>query len=194
MKKVAVIDIEGTLTDFEFWREMARITGKREIGELLEKGLSGEVEWLDSLLKRVELIRGIDEGTFLRTREKVNVSPEARELVETLREKGFKVVLISGSFEEVLEPFKRLGDEIIANRAIFEDGKFQGIRLRFRDKGEFLERLRDCFILAMGDGYADAKMFERADVGIAVGRSVPGADLLVKDLKELVDFIKNLKP
>ncbi|WP_199920065.1 hypothetical protein [Thermococcus piezophilus] len=48
MKKVAVIDIEGTLTDFEFWREMARITEKREIKELLEKGLSGEVEWLDS--------------------------------------------------------------------------------------------------------------------------------------------------
>ncbi|WP_048164783.1 HAD family hydrolase [Palaeococcus pacificus] len=86
-RKIAVIDIEGTLTPFEFWREISRLVGNPKIEELLEKGILGEVEWIDSLLKRVELIKGVDAETFLKPKAKVN--PKAEELIRILKEKGF---------------------------------------------------------------------------------------------------------
>lgn len=195
MRKIAFIDIEGTLTPFECWKEIATLVGNEEIEELLKKGIKGEVDWLKSLLRRIELIKGLEENEFLKLREKLTISEEAKEVIKALKEKGFYIVLVSGCFEEVLEEFKHFGDLFITNKAIFENGKFAGISLKFRDKGEIIEGIArdEDFVLAIGDGNNDVPMFKKANLSIAVGRKVQSADYYAKDLKELLEIIKKLK-
>ncbi len=72
MEKIAFIDVEGTLTDFEFWNEIANYVERGyEIRELLYKGLRGEIDWFEGFMKRVELIKGVDKKLILKATQKL---------------------------------------------------------------------------------------------------------------------------
>ncbi|AIF69196.1 hypothetical protein PAP_03895 [Palaeococcus pacificus DY20341] len=85
-----------------------------------------------------------------------------------------------------------MADIFIANKALFKNGKFEGISLCFKDKSEIVDRFSGSFVLAIGDGHNDAGMFDKADLSIAVGREVKNADIYAKNINELVALIKPL--
>jgi len=200
MRRLAFIDVEGTLTEFEFWEEIANyVKNGEEIKSLLYKGLTGEVDWFESFKKRVGLIKGIDKETILRTSQKLVLSPQAKELVELLKSKGFLVVLVSGCFREVLEKTLTYtnADMLVSNRLIFKNGKVYGAYMLFRDKGEIVDRFMTerSFILAVGDGSNDIPMFKKADVSIALGnnkKAVEFADFNARNLDEAIKIVSEV--
>ncbi|MBO8173778.1 MAG: HAD-IB family phosphatase [Thermococcus sp.] len=200
MERIAFIDVEGTLTDFEFWDEIANYVKKGdEIRELLYKGLRGEIDWFEGFMKRVELIKGVDKRIILKASQKLELQPQARELVELLKSEGFYVVLVSGGFEEVVK--KALAytnaNMLIANKLLFKNGKVWGVYLSFRSKYEILDRFlaERSFVLAIGDGSNDIPMFERANVSIAVGsnkKAIEYADFNAKNLDEVIRIVSGV--
>lgn len=200
MERIAFIDIEGTLTEYEFWNEIANYVEKgNEIRELLYKGLIGEIDWFEGFMKRIELIKEVDKKLILKASQKLEFQPQARELVELLKSEGFYVVLVSGSFKEVVKRALTYtnANMLIANKLLFKDGKVCGVYLSFKSKGEILDRFlaERSFVLAIGDGNNDVPMFERANVSIAVGnnkKAIEHADFNAKNLDEIIKLVSEV--
>ncbi|WP_456326792.1 HAD family hydrolase [Palaeococcus sp. (in: euryarchaeotes)] len=200
MLRMAFIDVEGTLTKFEFWEEIANyVEVGEEIRSLLYRGLAGEVDWFESFKKRVELIKGVDKETVLRTSQKLVLPTQARELVKILKNEGFFVVLVSGCFREVLKKSLTYtnADILVSNKLIFKNGKVYGAYMPVRNKGEVIDRFltERSFVLAIGDGGNDIPMFEKADVSIAVGnnrKAIEYADFNAKDLDDAIKIVQKV--
>ena len=59
----------------------------RKLKSFSKKGIKGEVDWLKSLLRGIELIKGLEENEFLKLREKITISEEAKEVKSSQRER-----------------------------------------------------------------------------------------------------------
>ena len=176
MKKLALMDLEGTLTNFEFWEELAKGHERsEELRELLERGLSSS-DWYESFLERVRLILGT-------SREKIEevarmalnkIKPEAVALVGELKKRGFVTMIVSGGFEEFVKPVAdALGvDDYVAQKFIYHGNVVVGVLPVFKEKGEIIDKVRPWFdfIFALGDGFNDLNMLRKADVAAAVGK------------------------
>lgn len=195
MERIAFIDVEGTLTDFEFWDEIANYVERGyKIRKLLYKGLRGEIDWFESFMKRAELIKGIDKKLILKAAQKLEFQPQARELVELLKSEGFYVVLVSGSFKEVIKKALTYtnANMLIANKLLFKNEKVCGVYISFRSKDEIVDRFlaEKSFVLVIGDGSNDVPMFERANVSIAVGNNKKAIEIASVNAKNLDEVIR----
>ncbi|WP_236943458.1 HAD family hydrolase [Ignicoccus islandicus] len=172
----ALLDLEGTLLDYEFWEELSRRHEKGEVlRDLLERGLSGQ-PWFESFIERVKAIIGtpkslIEEVSSLALSK---IKPEARELVTVLKKLGFTTIVVSGGFEEFVSPISNeLGvDDFVSQKFLYHEGKVVGVYTAFKDKGEVVDKIKPWFdvIISIGDGYNDAWMLRKSDLGIVIGK------------------------
>ena len=104
--------------------------------------------------------------------------PGARTLVQTLRSKGCRTVLVTGGFHHFADPVAaQLGfDHVVANRLAVADGKLTGGLVgAITDSSVKRTTLEDersklgagAISLATGDGANDVPMLEAADYGVA---------------------------
>ncbi len=176
MKVAALLDLEGTLLEYEFWEELSKRHHKGEVLRyLLEMGLSGK-PWYECFIERVKAIIGtsrdlIEEVAGLAS---TKIKPEAKSLVKALKEMEFTTVIVSGGFEEFVSPISReLGvDDYISQKLLYHQDKVVGVYAAFKDKGEVVDKMRPWFdvIVSIGDGYNDANMLKKSDLGIVVGK------------------------
>ncbi len=175
MKKLALLDLEGTLLDYEFWETLAkRHPDGERLEELLHKGLTSH-SWYETFIERVKLIVGspkelVDEVA----KEAMNqIRPEASAFVSELKRKGFTTLIVSGGFEDFVSPISNVlgADGYIAQKLVFHDNKVVGVYNVFKDKGEVVDKLKPWFdfIFAIGDGYNDFNMLAKANVAVIIG-------------------------
>ncbi len=200
MRKLALLDLEGTLIDFEFWEELAREHEKgEELRELLERGLSTE-DWYASFLERVKLVIGTPKEKIreIARRAIAKIKPEAVSLITELKKKGFTTMIVSGGFEEFVKPIADAldVDDFVAQKFIYHRDAVVGVLPVFKEKGEIVEKVRPWFdlIFAVGDGFNDLKMLEKADVAAVVGKR---AELIANRVKvrkynDLGELVKDL--
>ncbi len=193
--RIALLDLEGTLADFEFWEELAVETGRYELIELLRRGLE-EGAWLTLFYKRVELVKGTPRDLIVKVGNKINkrIKSEARELINILKEKGFDIMIVSGGFEEfVNRASKELGVEnYICNRFIYDNqDKVTGAIAVIHNKGEVVDLVRKwySFVLAIGDGMNDYEMLIKSDVGISLGFKRPNV-VALDSLSSAIKYIR----
>jgi phosphoserine phosphatase len=146
---------------------------------ITERAMNGELDFEQSLRARVALLAGLNEDALARVRERVTLTPGARTLCRTLTRLGFQIALVSGGFQEVVEPIAReLGiDHVRANVLEIHDGhltghvigpvvdrlgKRQALEEFAADHGIPLSRT-----IAIGDGANDIDMLARAGLGVA---------------------------
>ena len=210
MRIAALLDLEGTLLEYEFWEELSKRHEKgRLLRELLEMGLSGR-PWYDSFIERVKAVIGtpkslIEEVSAIASSK---IKPGARELVSILKEMGFTTIVVSGGFEEFVSPASRaLGvDDFVSQKFLYHGGKVVGVYAAFKDKGEVIEKVRPWFdmVLSIGDGYNDAVMLMKSDLGVVIGKRrelsekvnalhYDSLEDLVRDLREGGELRKRLE-
>lgn len=173
--KLAVFDFDSTLMDGETLEFLARETGiEKEVTEITERAMRGEIDFFESLQKRVSLLKGLKVETVNRICRSLPVMKGAKETITSLKSKGYKVVCFSGGFRNATVPFKeKLGlDCEFSNTLHSKNGILTGLaggEMMFNDsKGQMLERLQALLLikpentLVIGDGANDLSMFKYA--------------------------------
>ena len=177
---LVVMDVDSTLIQDEVVDLLAEHAGVGDqVSKITERAMNGEIDFAQSLRERVGLLAGLPESVIEQVRHQVRLTPGARTLCRTLNRLGYRIVLVSGGFINVIGPIAaELGvSEVRANTLEIADGKITGELL-----GPIVDRvgkrnaLEDVArrhaiprrrIIAIGDGANDIDMLEAAGLGVA---------------------------
>ncbi|MBT9568382.1 MAG: phosphoserine phosphatase SerB [Thiobacillus sp.] len=176
-----VMDMDSTLITIECIDEIADMQGlKPQVSGITEAAMRGEIDFAESLRRRVSLLAGLDESALQRVYdERLQLSPGADEMLATVKAAGIKTLLVSGGFTFFTERLKpRLGlNYTAANTLEVVDGKLTGRVLGdivdAQGKADWLNRIRtelglsQSQVIAMGDGANDLKMMAEAGLSVA---------------------------
>ncbi|HEL1586256.1 TPA: phosphoserine phosphatase SerB [Streptococcus suis] len=179
-KGLLVMDVDSTLILEEGIDLLGEEAGVgEEVAAITERAMRGELDFEEALRERVALLKGLPVTVFDRIMEKIHFTPGAADLVAELKNRGYKVAVVSGGFHETVD---RLAaqlelDYVRANRLEVVDGLLTGQVL-----GEIVtkETKKACLeawavenglelsqTIAMGDGANDLPMIQRAGIGVA---------------------------
>jgi len=178
---LVVMDMDSTLISIECIDEIADMQGlKPEVAAITEEAMRGEIDFAESLRRRVALLKGLDENALQRVYdERLQLNPGAQLMLAELKKHNIKTLLVSGGFLFFTERLKlRLGlDHTHANTLEVANGKLTGRVLGeildAQGKAEWLIKIREQLglkpeqVIAMGDGANDLKMMAVAGVSIA---------------------------
>lgn len=180
VKGLLVMDVDSTLIREEVIDLLGEMAGQGAvIAEITERAMNGELDFKAALAERVKLLAGLPETVFQDVRNRVNLTAGARELIQELHQRGYKIGLVSGGFHEVVDPLaKELGiDYVKANRLEVIDGLLTGktvgdivtkdtkiacLKAWATENGLSLSQT-----IAMGDGANDLPMIQTAGLGVA---------------------------
>ena len=179
-KKLVVMDVDSTLIQQEVIELLAAKVGvEKEVIEITNAAMAGELDFEASLRARVALLAGASEEILAEVRNEIKLTPGARTLVKTLQKLGHEVAVVSGGFTVVIEPIlAELGiTNFRANTLEITGGKLTGqVISPIIDRAAKAQALRDFAdktgvtleqTIAIGDGANDLDMIAAAGLGIA---------------------------
>jgi phosphoserine phosphatase len=179
-KHLVQLDVDSTFIQQEAIELLAAKAGVLdEVARITESAMRGELDFAESLIARVSLLKGLPETVFDQVRKEISLTPGAAELVELLHHKGHCVSLVSGGFVNIMQPIvdELKIDYFIANTLEVIDGHLTGKVL-----GEIVDRAAKAIALkefaaqagvdiantvAIGDGANDLDMMAIAGISIA---------------------------
>jgi phosphoserine phosphatase len=178
---LVAMDMDSTLITIECIDEMADLRGiKPQVAAITASAMRGEIEYHESLRRRLALLEGMDESALQRVYdERLKLSPGAERMLERVRSLGIKTLLVSGGFSFFTERLKqRLSlDYTLSNTLELKNGtltgKVLGNIVDARAKAAKVSELRDALrlkrdqVIAIGDGANDLAMMAEAGVSIA---------------------------
>ncbi len=179
--RLLVMDMDSTLITIETIDELADLVGRKtEVAQITDQAMRGEIEYDESLRRRVAVLKGLAESELERVyRERVRLSPGADLLLAGAKRVGMKILLVSGGFTHVTDRLKaRLGlDYTRSNTLRIAAGKhtreIEGRNVNADGKREALLAGRDELqlgkdqVIGIGDGANDLKFMGESGVSIA---------------------------
>ena len=178
---LVAMDMDSTLITIECIDEIADMQGiKPQVAAITESAMRGEIDFPESLRRRVALLEGLPESALQRVYdERLKLSSGAEAMLSRLKGLGIRTLLVSGGFTFFTERLKkRLGlDYTLSNTLEISGGKLTGKVVgdivdaqakaaKLREACDELELRRDQAI-ALGDGANDLAMMAEAGVSIA---------------------------
>ena len=175
------MDMDSTLITIECVDELADLWGiKTEVSQITTSSVRGEIEFADSVRRRVALLAGLNEYALQKVYdERLQLSPGADRMLARLKAAGVKTLLITSGFTFFVERLKkRLNlDYTCSNTLEIVNGKLSGkLAGKIIDadaKAVKVEEIRKQLglkkeqVIALGDGANDLKMMAQAGVSIA---------------------------
>lgn len=179
--KLVAMDMDSTLITIECIDEIADMQGlKPQVAEITEAAMRGEIEFKESLTRRVALLKGLDANALQRVYdERLQLSLGAEKMLVGIKALGMKTLLVSGGFTFFTDRMKqRLNlDYTHSNQLEIVDGKLTGQVIGGIVDGEEKKATveRVCNELAispqqaivMGDGANDLQMMRIAGLSVA---------------------------
>ena len=186
--RLFVSDMDSTMIGQECIDELADFAGiKDKVADITERAMRGELEFESALKERVGLLEGLEEGAIATCLDqRIQPVPGARALVNTLRSKGCRTVLVTGGFHHFADPVaEQLGFErVVGNRFGVAGGALTGLLAGpVSDASTKLATLEDersqlgegARVLATGDGANDIPMIEGRRLRHRLPRQAQGA-------------------
>jgi len=128
-KRLIVFDMDSTLIQSEVIVEIAKEHGVGEqVHEITERAMNGEIDFDESLIQRVALLKGMPESKLKKIREGIDLTDGAEDFIKTVRTLGYKTAIISGGFNYFADAFKQeLGiDYAFSNELEIQNGMLTG--------------------------------------------------------------------
>jgi phosphoserine phosphatase len=179
-RRLVCFDMDSTLIQAEVIDELARRAGVYdEVSAITESAMRGELDFKESFIKRVSLLKGLDESVMKEIAAELPLTEGAERLFKTLKKYGYRTAILSGGFTYFGQYLKsKLGvDYVFANELEIADGKLTGKHVGDivdgAKKAELLKLLafkEDIHldqVIAVGDGSNDLPMIQLAGLGIA---------------------------
>ena len=200
MIKLCVFDFDSTLMDGETITILSSAMGKdKEVGDITSRAMAGELDFYESLVKRVKLIEGLELSKALEITSNLPFITGAKDIISYLKSKNIKTVVFSGGFHIATDAAQqKLGFDLnFANELHHKNGILTGNvggEMMFGDsKGKMLLRLKDFMglssdeVACVGDGANDLSMFKEAGTGIAfcANKILKEAATHIIDIKDL---------
>jgi phosphoserine phosphatase len=179
--KLLAMDMDSTLITIECIDELGDLAGKKaEVAAITAQAMRGEIEYPESLRRRVGLLAGLQEAELQRVyQQRLKLTPGADVLLAACRKHGVKVLLVSGGFAFFTERLKeRLSlDYTLSNTLEIVHGRLTGklvgnIVDADAKAAKFVSVLKDIHAakeqsVAIGDGANDLKMMAEAGWSVA---------------------------
>jgi phosphoserine phosphatase len=179
--KLLAMDMDSTLITIECIDELGDLAGRKaEIAAITAQAMRGEIEYRESLRRRVAALAGLPEDSLKSVYEgRLELTPGADALVGACKKHGVKVLLVSGGFTFFTDRLKaRLGiDHTISNTLEVKAGRLTGALIGdIVDAGakaaKFKAVLREVNAdkeqsVAIGDGANDLMMMREAGISVA---------------------------
>ena len=175
-----VMDMDSTAIQIECIDEIAKLAGVGElVSEITESAMRGELDFEQSLRRRVGTLKGASESILQQVRENLPLMSGLVETIQTLQKYGWKTAIASGGFTYFADYLKALLqlDFAASNQFDIEDGKLTGLVkgdvVDAQYKAKTLQRLLEEYgidsqhSIAIGDGANDLAMMNVAGLGVA---------------------------
>jgi 2-hydroxy-3-keto-5-methylthiopentenyl-1-phosphate phosphatase len=176
LSRVLVVDFDGTVTETDLLDTIASRFGDPDVYQQVEDGLhEGRMPLREVITREFEPVRMPLEEVVRWELANVRIRPGFRRLVALARERGWRVVIVSSGFHELIEPIlerEGVDVELHANRV---EPRSDGWRVvwQYEDAcescGESCKRsivrrfAGDDEIVYIGDGYSDRCAAEASD-------------------------------
>ena len=209
MIKLVVFDLDNVIIDGEGIDEIGKLVNvEDQIAAITEQAMQGELNFETSIKQRVGLLEGAAVDDIKKLADEMPLMAGAEETVKSLKENGFDVIIISGSFDIIANTIKQKlpVDEIFTNSLVSKDGVLTGEVTGPLVSGTKLDILKEYIAdagytldecISVGDGANDISMIESAKYGIAFNAKPTlkeNADIIVetRNLTDVLDVILNL--
>ncbi|MDQ4074182.1 MAG: phosphoserine phosphatase SerB [Thermoproteota archaeon] len=203
-----IFDVEGVLLNAEYLPVLASLMGpekEKEIWEITNKGIRGEIDWEEGLKERVYALRGINYNQAYQIAQNLEIMPGAKKLCSFLKKAGWKMIAVSGGFTIITERLiQELEiDKIFSNELIFEDNKLKDVKISVTsDKSLAVKSFIDKHgfkpeeTVVVVDGANDLKLFNLSSFTVGfcpVNIVKQKANIVIdkKNLEELIPILKN---
>jgi phosphoserine phosphatase len=202
-----IFDVEGVLLNAEYLPVLAQVMGPRkekEIWDITNAGIRGEINWEEGLRRRVQALRGISYEDAKKIGESLPMMPGAKELCSALKKAEWKMIAVSGGFTIITDRLKEELeiDRVFSNELVFKDGKLEDVIMNVTsDKAAAIRptirqwdiRKEDTVVVV--DGANDLKLFALADYTVGfcpVDMVREKADVSIdkRDLSLLLNLLK----
>ena len=175
------MDMDSTLISIECIDEIADFAGRKaEVAAVTAAAMRGEIDWPESLRRRVKALAGLDASALQAVySQRLRFNRGAEKLLAAAKRDGVKTLLVSGGFTYFTDRVRdRLGfDYAYSNELDIEGGKLKGTvsgpLVDARGKAAHVARLKAELglgreeVIAIGDGANDLPMLAEAGTSIA---------------------------
>jgi len=179
--KLVAMDMDSTLITIECIDEIADMQGlKPQVAEITEAAMRGELEFQESLLRRVALLKGLDASALQRVfDERLQLSLGAQTMLKAIKAAGLKTLLVSGGFTFFTDRMKSQLNLDYSHSNVLEiengklTGKVIGPIVDASEKQRTVERVCNELgispqqAIVMGDGANDLKMMHISGMSVA---------------------------
>ncbi|MCZ7564559.1 MAG: phosphoserine phosphatase SerB [Burkholderiales bacterium] len=179
--RLVAFDMDSTVITIECVDELGELAGvKDEVAAITTAAMRGEIEYKESLRRRVALLAGLAESALEQVYvERLRLTPGMEPLMARLQRLDTRTMLVSGGFTYFTDRLKtRLGFDQTASNVLEIaggrlTGRLAGAVLDADGKAAALRAARDALglaparVLAIGDGANDLVMMAEAGVSIA---------------------------
>jgi len=179
-RRLVAFDMDSTLIQAEVIDELAKRAGVgKQVSAITERAMHGEINFRESLLQRVALLKGLPESALAEVAATLMLTDGVERLMSTLKKLGYKTAILSGGFTYFGRALqRRFGfDYVFSNDLEIENGIITGNLASEIVDGERKAALLASIALhegfsleqtiAVGDGANDLPMLSIAGLGIA---------------------------
>lgn len=165
---VFLFDLDATITKVEILPEISAEIGKdKEMRELTERAMRGEIPFERSFRERVSILKDIPVS---KVRKIVENIPLNEQVAAFIRQNSDRCYVITGNLDIWIEDLMKklgVGQSFYCSKAEVKDDRIVG-DIQVIDKATVVNSFDKPFV-AIGDGNNDADMIAAAEIGIGFG-------------------------